>query len=71
MGLDVTGLRGEIEAAMARQMPPDEPLAAESIQFAEDLASAIDNFVRGGDVVGVTVTDGDRTLHQTGEGSVQ
>ena len=71
MSLDRSQLQTSIIAAMERPLKPDQSLTDENRQFAIDLANAIDAFVRGGDVTGVRVKDHeDRTLDQTGHGSV-
>lgn len=72
MALDPNRLRTDIEAAMERQMPPNEKLAPESRQFAADLAAAIARYVADADVTGVATLDREgNTLHQTGTGDLR
>lgn len=86
MGLDKNTLKTQIEVAFKKAKetpPPSDPGDADKVQsqilsqLAVDLSNAIDAFVTGGDVTGVTVQVKDLGNNvigkgtQTGPGKVQ
>ncbi|WP_437594137.1 hypothetical protein [Sorangium sp. So ce1000] len=86
MALDQTTLQSAILAAFKKAKntpPPPDPSQASAVQeqiltqLAQDLADAMSQFVKGGDVIGVTVdvsnTGGTKigTGTQTGTGKIE
>lgn len=67
MGLDKSTLKSDLETLMTSAKDQQWTVS----QVAQAMADAVDRFVRGADVVQVTVSIGGTTHHQDNKGKLQ